>query len=271
MFGFHRPIRLAAVGALLLSALALTASPVAAVASDATGSVVSNGNGTATITYDSATDVKVYINANLVACDNTGSVPTTAPLYSLGVSTLPVGPSPLTVGTSTTVNVASTSGTTTLPTGAYYFCLYDVTGGVNWTLLSGGSTVAIFTPVTASIADDGNGSLVLTYADANADFSQMVYLFLFTGISTCPSLDAFSPTAATGFGFQYGLNITDSPMTIGVGTSTQTLPVGLTGTVTAGDYLSCLYYTVNYSDDLQQSLPISIHPPVEPVRPSFTG
>jgi hypothetical protein len=107
----------------------------------------------------------------------------------------PVGTSPFTVGTSTTVNVALTANTTTLPTGAYYFCLYDVTGGSTWTLLSGGSTVAIFTPVTASIADDGNGSLVLTYADANVDFSQMVYVFLFTGISTCPSLDAFSPTA----------------------------------------------------------------------------
>jgi hypothetical protein len=261
-------MRLAAVGALLLSALALTASPAAA-AVPASGSVTPNPNGTATISYADTTSVQLYINDNLVACDDTGSAPTTTPKYSM--SGPPVGTSPFTVGTSTTVNVALTANTTTLPTGAYYFCLYDVTGGSTWTLLSGGSTVAIFTPVTASIADDGNGSLVLTYADANVDFSQMVYVFLFTGMSTCPSLDAFSPTAATGFAFQYGLNITDSPMTIGVGTSAQTLPGGLTGTVTAGDYLSCLYLTVEYSDALQQSLPISIHPPVEPVTPTFTG
>lgn len=276
MLRFPRFSRLAAAGLLVVSALALGAAPAGA-GGAASGSAASDQYyGTATITYAGTTKFEVYvIDGGGTGCEDTGSQPTTGILGTIGVDS-PAPASPITVTTETLVGPAPAHA---LGTGSYFFCLYDVVSGV-YTLLQPASTIPIFVPVSASMVDNGNGSLVVTYANADSDFSQIIYLGLFSGATSCP--EEIDPYSTTGFAWQSGEggNFPESPAAITVGTSGVVLPVPVgtlvpdLGPVTAGQYLACLYYTdvETSSVSLQQSLPVSIHTPVAPPTPPvFTG
>ena len=271
--------RLVTVGALVASTLAVVGIAPAQAGPAPTASVVGTQHGTATITYADTTKFEVYIVDGATSCEDTGTVPTIGILGTLGVIS-PAAASPLAIDTSTLVGPAPAHA---LGTGSFFFCLYDVTNsGATYTLLEPASTIAIFDQVTASMVDDGNGSLVVTYANLNSDFSQEIYVVLLSGVTTCP--DAVNPYSDTGFGLQSSMDFPDSPMVIGVGTSAilLPLPVGsfepVFAPVTAGEYLGCLYTTVDYDQVLFQSLPVSIFPPIpapipapEPATPVFTG
>jgi hypothetical protein len=158
-----------------------------------------------------------------------------------------------------------------LGTGNFYFCVYDVTNsGSTYTLTDGSGTVAIFDQATASMVDDDNGSIVLTFANANDDFSQRVALLLLKGATTCPEV----PSNEVGFAFatQGGLGLSTSPLVIGVGTLGIVLPFTSAtpdfGPVTAGEFLACLYATVDYNEVLVQFLPIAVGAPTPAPAPA---
>lgn len=261
--------------ALVVSALALGAAPAGA-GGGATGSVVSNtGYGTATISYADTTKLEVYIiDGDAPACEDTGAQPTVGVLGTIGiVSSAPA--SPFTVTAQTQVGPAPVHA---LGAGNFSFCLYDVVSG-SYTLLEPANPMAIFDPVTASMVDDGNGGIIVTYANVNTDLGQGVSVVLLSGATTCSQL--FDPTTGTGFIYVGGTdgNLGPSPATITVGASGIVIPIIVGSTepvfapLTAGNYLACLYYTDVESEsvEVQQSFPISIHLPIEPVVPSFTG
>ena len=268
--------RVLAVCALVVSALALGAAPAGA-GGGATGSAVANNYyGTATITYAGTTKLEVYIidGAGSSSCQDTGVQPTTGILGTIGVDS-PAPASPFTVTAQTQVGPAPAHA---LGAGTYSFCLYDVVSGT-YTLLEPANPMPIFDPVTASIVDDGNGGIILTYANTNTDLGQIVAVMLLSGATSCPQY--FDPTTGSGFSFAGGAdgNLPSSPSTITVGTTGFLIPLDITTLIpvpaqlTAGQYLACLYYTdvETSSVEVQQSFSVSIHAPVEPVVPSFTG
>jgi hypothetical protein len=255
----NRFTRLVAAGALVASTLAVVGIAPAQAGPGPIATVDSLPNGTATITYSDFTQIEVYIidGTGEPVCEYSGSAPTVF-LHTLGV-TSPMAASPVAVDTSTLVGPAPEEA---LGTGNFYFCVYDVTNsGSTYDLIYSSGTVAIFDQVTASMVDDGNGSLILSFANANADFSQSVNLLLLSSGTTCPE----NPSEVSGFvlSTQEGLGLSTSPTVIGVGTLILALPVAsleLTP-LPAGEYFACLYSTVDYDMAVVQSLPIGIRLP----------
>lgn len=275
-----RVARVAAVCALVLSALAVSVAPAGADPAP-TGSVTSTNDGTATITYSDTTDVEVYIiDGASAGCEDTGSAPTTGVLATLGVvNAMPA--SPVTVTTETQVGPLPLHA---LGTGSYLFCMYDVVGGdpYNWLNTENG-TIGIFPPASASMVDNGNGTLTLTW-NANSDFGEFVAVLFFSGITTCPEDLSVAATTLTGYGMQsnsesFGVGLPPSPAIIGVGTEAFVMPIVpgdltnpfIVGPITAGQYLSCLYVSNGDGVGLAQSMPMGIGIVPEPVTPAFTG
>lgn len=265
-----RLVRLAAAVAILFSTLAVVGANPSGAISGPTGSAVANGNtGTATITYADTSDFQVYIIDGASTCQDTGGQPTTGILGTIGVDS-PAPASPFTVTTETIVGPSATA----LGTGSFLFCLYDETEG--WTLLEPASTIAIFDPITSSLTDNGNGSVILTYENLNTDFSQVLFLLLFANRTTCP---VFPDTSLSGFGWQPDYNLGESPFVVGVGTLGIPLPVASeliipeSAPVTEGSYVACTYMPSTESGDTElfQQLVVLIHTPREPVVPAFTG
>ena len=269
--------RVAAACALAVSALALGMVPAGADPAP-TGSVSSTNDGTATITYADTTEVEVYIIDGASLCENTGSAPTAGILATLGVdNAMPA--SPVTVTTETQVGPLPLHA---LGTGSFLFCMYDVVGGTYTYLNVENGTIGIFPPASASMVDNGNGTLTLTW-NANSDFSQFVSLLFFSGLTTCPENPSEAGVTFSGYGLQsgsesFGAGMPPSPAIIGVGTEAFVLPfvpsesfVPAVGPITAGQYLSCLYIPNDEGQALVQSMPMGIGIVPEPVVPAFTG
>ena len=271
-----RFVRLAAAAAILLSTFAVVGVAPSGALPSPSGSAVANGNtGTATITYAGTSDFQVYIIDGASTCQDTGGQPTTGILGTIGVDS-PAPASPFTVTTETIVGPSATA----LGTGSFLFCLYDETEG--WTLLEPASTIAIFVPMTSSFVTNSDGTITITYANANSDFGQAGALLLAPGVTECPVELFLSIT--TGFAFQLGTP--DSPLVagtpsgtvIGVGTLALKLPIvsmeGFTPQpVTEGLYQVCLYQPDSEGNAaIHQSASFFVREvPVEPVTPAFTG
>lgn len=272
-----RFVRVAAACALVVSALALGMVPAGADPAP-TGSVSSTNDGTATITYADTTEVEVYIIDGASLCENTGSAPTAGILATLGVDN-PMPASPVTVTTETQVGPTPLHA---LGTGSFMFCMYDVVGGAYTYLNPDNGTIGIFPPASASMVDNGNGTMTLTW-NANSDFSQYVFLYLVSGLTTCPEDPSDLVSIYSGFGMQndsfLGGGLPPSPAVIGVGTEAVVLPFVLTeemtpptvGPITAGQYLACVYTSSDEGPVLAQSMPMGIGIVPEPVVPAFTG
>ena len=145
--------------------------------------------------------------------------------------------------------------------------------------------------VSASVVDNGDGTMTLTYANANPDEAQFVALFLLTAGSTCPPEVLAAPAdPATQFVLtnSNGLALPPSPVVIGPGTPAYKFalpnPLPETTTIAPADYEACLYYPTGEDDTLlQQSLAVSLEKPTPPpapeppapepapVHPAFTG
>ena len=270
--------RVAAACALAVSALALGMVPAGADPAP-TGSVTSIGDGTATITYADTTDVEVYIiDGASTMCEDTGSAPATGVLATLGVDN-PMPASPVTVTTETQVGPLPLHA---LGTGSFMFCMYDVVGGAYTYLNVENGTIGIFPPASASMVDNGNGTLTLTW-NANSDFFQFVSLLFLSGLTTCPESPSEASVTFSGYGLQsnsesFGAGMPPSPAIIGVGTGAFVLPfvpsesfVPAVGPITAGQYLSCLYVPNDDELALVQSMLMGIGIVPEPVVPAFTG
>jgi hypothetical protein len=291
MIRVTRIARVAGVCALVLSALAVSVAPAGAeIYPTATGSVTDLGDGTATITYSDTTDVEVYIiDGESEGCEDNGSAPTTGVLATLGVvNAMPA--SPVTVTTETQVGPLPLHA---LGTGSFFFCMYNVVGGntYNWLNTTGG-TIGIYPPASASMVDNGNGTLTLTW-NADENFSQSVTFLMLSGVTICPAGDEALSLLPTLSGYaMYSGEAADSPYgnyalppspgTIGVGNSAIVLPINVgeftviptIGPMTAGQYLACVYTSENGEDMLAQSMPMGlgiVPEPVVPVVPAFTG
>lgn len=277
MHRVSRFTRAAAACALAVSALALGMVPAGADPAP-TGSVTSTNDGTATITYADTTEVEVYIIDGASTCEDTGSAPTAGILATLGVdNAMPA--SPATVTTETQVGPLPLHA---LGTGSFMFCMYDVVGGAYTYLNVENGTIGIFPPASASMVDNGNGTLTLTW-NANSDFSQFVSILFFSGLTTCPENPGGAVVTFSGYGLQsnsesFGAGMPPSPAIIGVGTEAFVLPfvpsdsfVPAVGPITAGQYLSCLYVSNDDGGALVQSMPMGIGIVPEPVVPAFTG
>jgi len=276
--------RLALAGALVLSALAVGVAPAGAVPTP-TGSVSSTNDGTATITYADTTKVEVYIIDGASPCENSGNLPLVGILATIGVaSAMPA--SPMTVTTATQVGPAPLHA---LGVGSFNFCMYDVVGSTYTWLNTTGGTIGIYPPASASMVDNGNGTLTLTW-NADEDFSQAVTLLMLSGVTICPAADDALSSLPTlsGYGLFSGESadspygnyaLPPSPGTIGVGTSALVLPIDVSeftviptiGPMTAGQYLACVYTSENGEQMLAQSMPMGIGIVPEPVVPAFTG
>lgn len=274
--------RAAGVCALTLSALALGVAPADARTISpagpptATGSFSSATEGTVTVTYSNFEIPVVFVYAQGNVCpDPAGGGISTPPLFSIGTGS-PLGASPVTI----TVDTPVVPGTT-LPSGGYTFCLYDVFSPESAYLITAGAA-SIYTPVTSSFVTNSDGTITLTYANANSDFGQTGFLFLAPGVTECP-VELFI-SISTGFAFQFGL--LDSPLfpntpsgtVIGVGTPAIKLPVvSMEGfapqPVTEGLYQVCLYQADSEGNiAVHQSASFFVREvPVEPVTPAFTG
>ncbi|MEI7624309.1 MAG: hypothetical protein WCJ88_12195, partial [Actinomycetes bacterium] len=242
-----------------------------------TGSVSSTNDGTATITYADTTKVEVYIIDGASPCENTNSVPTTGILATIGVAAA-MPASPMTVTTATQVGPTPLHA---LGVGSFNFCMYDVVGSTYTWLNTTSGTVGIYNPPTASLVDNGNGTMTLTWS-ADGDFSQFVYLLVLSEATTCPADPSGATQTVTGFGLQstssgFGPQLPPSPAIIGAGTDAFVFPFTYvpgqttlpTGPITAGQYLACAY-TVGEGDPvLAQSLSIGLG--IEPATPAFTG
>jgi hypothetical protein len=277
MIRIPRFTRLAAVFVLMVSAFAVGMSPAGSEPA-ATGSATSTGDGTATLTYSGVGDLEVYIIDGASPCPDTGLAPATGVLATIGVDSVAPA-SPITVTTATQVGPAPAHA---LGTGSFNFCMYDASAEYTWLNTTGG-TIGIFDPATASMVDNGNGTLTLTW-DANGDFSQFVYFFLFSGLTTCPEEPTSEVFSLTGFGMQsnsdgFGAPLPASPAIIGVGTQAIILPwvpVDMMtppsqGPITAGQYLACAYTASNGDVALASSFAMGVGIVPEPVVPAFTG
>ena len=283
--------RLAGACALVLSALALGMAPADAVTSSpavaATGSFEVVTTGTATLTYSGFAPgtAVVFFYAEGTGCpDPAGTAITDAPLYSIGTgagSTL--GASPVTISQGAAVNTGFTGAATTLPGGAYQLCLYNVVTNPEVYLIT--STVTrIYIPVTSSFVTNSDGTITLTYANANVDVDQNGVLLLAAGVTACPDLTSLA--TLNGFVFQFGYgpgSITpDTPSGTVIGVGTLALKLPITGPadiepkpVTAGVYQVCLYQTDSTgSTTVHQSASFDLGAaaviPV-PATPTFTG
>jgi hypothetical protein len=277
MIRIPRFTRLAAVFVLMVSAFAVGMSPAGSEPA-ATGSATSTGDGTATLTYSGVGDLEVYIIDGASPCPDTGLAPSSGVLATIGVDSVAPA-SPITVTTATQVGPLPLHA---LGTGSFNFCMYDASASYAWLNTTGG-TIGIFDPASASLVDNGNGTLTLTWA-ANGDFSQFVYLFLLTGISTCPTDPTTALTTLSGYALQsgaddFGAGMPPSPAIIGVGTPAFILPFLIVDLVTppavgpmvAGQYLACAFTVGEGEPVLAQSMPIGLGIVPEPVVPAFTG
>ena len=263
--------RIGTAVAILLSTLVVVGVAPSGAVPSPTGSAVANGDtGTATITYAGTSDFQVYIIDGASTCQPSGGQPTTGILGTIGVDS-PAPASPFTVTTETIVGPSATA----LGTGSFKFCLYDETEG--WTLLEPASTIPIFTPLTSSFVTNSDGTITLTYANANFEFSQTGFLLLAPGVTECPVELILSIT--TGFVFQFGqpdspVAETPSGTVIGVGSPALNLPVvspeGFAPKpVTEGLYQVCLYQSDSEGSSLRQSESFFVRS--VPVTPAFTG
>lgn len=268
--------RLALACTVLLSAVAIGVAPAGAVPGPS-GSAVGN-NGTATLTYANTTTVVVYIIDGASICENTGYAPTTGVIATLGVDT-PMPPSPVTITTESQVGPLPLHA---LGTGSFMFCMYDITEGYEYLNVENG-TIGIYPPASASMVDNGNGTLTLTW-NANTDFSQFVAFALFTGITSCPADPASEATSLSGYLLQtgaedFGAGMPPSPAVISVGLPAFVLPYTFVDIFTpptvapmaAGQYLACVYIGDSEDPVLAQSMPMGLGIVPEPVVPAFTG
>lgn len=263
MSRFPRFTRLAAVGALLLSALALTAAPAGAVPA-ATGSTVDNGNGTATVTYAGTTDPKVYLIGRDYVCEDSGSQPVS------GAWTWTVGASPMTISAQTLVGPTGPPGSP-LVAGFYKVCLYDVVGAT-WTLVNASAPVAIYRHVATSLTAGPDGTMLVTYDDLGTDTTAQ--LVLLANVTECPTdQSSLIADVISGFLMQAGLNLPASPGVVEVGSPAWALPTSYSGgfppdvPITAGQYQACMYTTNVTGFVLSSSLQVTIGA----VTPAFTG
>jgi hypothetical protein len=271
--------RLAGVCALALSALAVGMAPADAVTSSpavaATGSFLSESEGTITVTYSGFTSALVLLYPELDDCpDPAGSAITPDPLYAIG-GINPLGASPFTIGQGTLAG----SGTP-IPGAGYRFCLFDVVSPGSAYLIATGAG-PIYIPITSSFVTNSDGTITFTYENANPDVGQQGYLFLLSTRTVCP--DFIDPTTDAGFGFQFGYGSgfgepPASPAVIGVGTLALVVPpTSMTPVpITAGLYQVCLYQTDSTGNvTLHQSasfdLGAAVVVPDPPATPTFTG
>ena len=283
MFRVPRIARLAGVCALALSALAVGMAPADAVTSSpavaATGSFTSDSEGTITVTYSGFTSALVLLYPELTECpDPAGSAITPDPLYAIG-GINPLGASPFTITQGTLAGAG-----TPIPAGGYVFCLFNVVSpGSAYLIASGGG--GIYIPVTSSFVTNSDGTITLTYENANVDLGQNGYLLLLTGVTVCPA--DFNPLESTGFLFGFGqisdavVANTPSGSVIGVGTLALKVPVTSLADidpkpVTAGVYQVCLYQTdstgsVTVRQSASFDLGAAVVVPDPPATPTFTG
>ena len=264
-----RLARAAGVCALVLSALVLGVAPVDAVTSSpavaATGSFSSVTEGTVTVTYSNFTYPFVYVYAEGNVCpDPAGGSISTPPLFSIGTAS-PLGASPVTI----TVDTPVVPGTT-LPPDGYTFCLFDSVSPDSAYLIAEGAA-SIYTPMTSAFVTNSDGTLTLTYANANPDVDQEGLLFFLNSVTECSEAP---PSTATGFWLLVGYNsigaASASPALIEAGTPAMEYPPTSPGLVpiAAGKYQICLYQT---DRDGNMTLRQSESFVLGPVTPAFTG
>jgi hypothetical protein len=212
------------------------------------------------------------------------------PLYNIGLGSGPaLGASPFVISQGAAVKTGFEGASTTLPGGAYRLCLFNVVASNNVYLIANTATT-IFNPITSSFVANSDGTITLTYANANKDLSQEAQLYLLAGVTECPA-DYVNPTTASGFGWSFGSNAAIVPneppsgTVIGVGTMGVKMPIDpssyfdLEKPVTAGTYQVCLYQTnsegsiaLHQSQSNVSVAPVApVEPVVEPVQPAFTG
>ena len=290
MIRVPRLARLAGVCALVLSALALGVAPADAVTSspastNPTGSFEVVTPGTATLTYSGfapGTAVVFFYDEMDECPDPSGVGISQKPLYSIGLGSGPaLGASPFVISQGAAVKTGFEGASTTLPGGRYRLCLFNVATSTQVYLIANTAT-PIFNPITSSFVANSDGTITLTYANANKDLSQEGQLYLLAGATECPAnMDA---TTASGFAWTFGSPATLVPYeppsgtVIGVGTMGVKLPIDpstyliLEKPVTAGTYQVCLYQTNSEeSMALHQSQSNVSVAPVAPVEPAFTG
>lgn len=288
MLRIPRLARLAGVCALALSALAIGVAPADAVTTSPQGAAggpsgtfdVSTA-GKVTLTYDGFAPlnrlVAIYSQTDTLSCPNPGGVAITPdPLYTVS----PLGASPVTISVGTAVKTGFSGAAATLPAGSYVFCLFDAEGGSeNQANLITSASSGIYDPVTSSFTTNSDGTITLTYANANYDFGQSGVLLLASGVTECP------PTPQTIFslnGFIFGFGngptavVADVPSgtVIGVGTLGQKTPISSQSDVgptpvTGGNYHVCLYQSDGEGSTLHQSATFDLG--AGPVQPAFTG
>jgi len=287
MIRVPRLARLAGVCALVLSALAIGVAPADAVttapADAPSGTFDVSTAGSVTLTYSGFAPlnplVAIYSQTDTLSCPNPGGGAITPdPLYTVS----PLGASPVTISVGTAVKTGFSGAAATLPAGSYVFCLFDAEGGSeNQANQIAGTSSGIYDPVTSSFTTNSDGTITLTYANANYDFAQSGVLVLASGVTECPPTPQGLFSSLNGFVFGFGNGgsgpVPDVPSgtVIGVGSLGQKTPVtspsdiGLTP-VPAGNYQVCLYQTDSQgSVTLHQSATFDLG--AGPVQPAFTG
>ena len=137
--------------------------------------------------------------------------------------------------------------------------------------------------VTGSLADDGNGGLLVTYSPSPGTPSNGINLEVYPSTSSCGTFADTLAAISSDPQAPAEAQIAASPATLVVGSSGYALQQGASQpfTLTNSDYLFCLY---GNSGNLLQSLTMTIGqatpttttttttaPAVDPVAPSFTG
>lgn len=151
--------------------------------------------------------------------------------------------------------------------------------------------------ISASVVDNGDGTMTLTYSNVDLEAGEFVVVFLFAAGSTCPAdadTAANDPTQPFVLTNSNDLPLPPSPVVIGPGTPAYKLefPSFVSATITPADYEVCLYFPSDESGiaSLQQSLAVSLQEPAptttttvaptttttappapKPVTPAFTG
>ena len=229
---------------------------------------MANPNGTVTLTYSNFAVAVIGLYPKDTTCPDLNGSFVLPPAGTLFIA--PVDASPVTFGVGTSVASSGPSDPTTLPAGDYALCLFNSTAPGSYYLITDGGTVPIFTQITSSFVANGDGTITVTYANADILNSQNAYLVFLSSTATCPvAFDGQGP----GYGFQTEVNMPASPAVIGVGSNSITLPSSISPTfapLPAGVYQVCLYQPDTLGDMvLKQAQLVTLG--AEPVTPSFTG
>lgn len=135
--------------------------------------------------------------------------------------------------------------------------------------------------ITASMVDNGDGTMTLTYSGVSTTASPqqaLTLIFLASG-STCDENYGVSLASAAKPPYlvrdNYKNNLPDSPAVIGAGISvgryTDEPPFRTDTTLAQGTYEACLYFSnTSGGQDLQQQLAVVLIPPLPPVYASGT-